>query len=87
MVKAGSCKKEAGTREDMPSTSATSLAPIAGSALALAGAVGEHSTEGSETASDVSAHLGVDSAKRCLMRLVAAKPSYNKFKNRLTLGK
>ena len=58
-------------REDSPSTSATSVAPIASSALALAVAAGEPSTEGSQTLSGVSAHLGVDSAKRCHMRLVA----------------
>ena len=56
-------------------------------ALALAVAAGEHSTEGSETASGVSADLGVDSAKRYHMRLVGDKPTYNKFKYRLSLNK
>ena len=74
-------------REDMPSTSATPLAPIASSARPLAVAAGEHSTEGSETASDVNADLGVASAKRYHMRLLADKPTYNKFKYRLTLNK
>ena len=70
-----------------PSASATSVAPIASSALALAVAAGAHSAEGSETASGVSAVLGVDSAKRYHMRLVADKATYNKFKYRLSLKK
>ena len=48
---------------------------------------GAHSAEGSETASGVSAVLGVDSAKRYHMRLVADKATYNKFKYRLSLKK
>ena len=70
MINAGSCKKEAGMREDTTSTSATSVAPIASSALALALAAGEHS-EGSETASGASADLCVDSGKRYHMRQVS----------------
>ena len=75
MIKAGSCKTEAGMREDTPSTSATSLAPIARSALAVAAAAGEHSTEGSKTASGVNADLGVDSAQRHHMRSTLNKKS------------
>ena len=46
-----------------------------------------HRSQGSETASDVNGDLGVDSAKRYHMRLLADKPTYNKFKYRLTLNK
>ena len=46
-----------------------------------------HRSQGSESASDVNADLGVDSAKRNHMRLLADKPTYNKFKYRLTLNK
>ena len=74
-------------REDTPSTSATSAAPIASSSLALAVGAGEHSTEGSETASGVSADLGVDSAKHYHMRLVSDKPTCNKFKYRHENGR
>ena len=45
--------------EHTTSTSAASAAQIATSALALAVAAGEQSTEGFETASGVSADLGV----------------------------
>ena len=74
-------------REDTTSTSATSVAPIASSALALAVAAGEHSTEGSETASGASADLCVDSSKRYHIRPAGDKPTYNKFKYRLCLNK
>ena len=87
LIKAGSCKNEAGIREDTTSKSATSVAPIASSALALAVATGEHSTEGSETSSGASADLCVDSAKRYHLRQVGVKPTYNKFKYRLSLNK
>ena len=85
MIKVGACKKEAGMREDTPSTSPTSLALNTSRALALAAVAGERSTEGSETASGVSVDLGVDSAKRCHLRLVV-KPTFNKFMNHLTLN-
>ena len=74
-------------REDTTSTSATSVAPIASSAVAMAVAAGEHSTEGSETPSGASADLCVDSAKRYHMRLVGDKPTYNKLKYRLSFNK
>ena len=71
-------------RGDKPSTSATLFAPIESSEQCVGIGCGcwrEHSTEGSETASGVSADLGVDSARRYHMRPVADKPTCNKSSN------